>query len=194
MQEREIKQLYLHYISLDSWSLYKRISVCDRNINILHIHKYKRTPQTVGSVMWCSAASTPHILLWVSARTAGHDQVQRPISTRRTRARASSASSSSFCGSETRFSLVGRSGPACRTAPSASVCWWIRSSEIHFRVRPAAAWSRAFSSSCPSSAPCTTKHLGNGGGHGQPQQSSSPPLYPKMGIIFFVDFAAHFTN
>lgn len=77
MQEREIKQLYLHYISLDSWSLYKRISVCDRNINILHIHKYKRTPQTVGSVMWCSAASTPHILLWVSARTAGHDQVQR---------------------------------------------------------------------------------------------------------------------
>lgn len=121
----------------------------------------RHTP-CVGSVMWCSAAST------YAAYSAGSAcmraplvtiKSKRPVSTRRRRARASSASSSSFCGSETRFWLVGRSGPACRTAPSASACWWTRSSEIHFPVRPAAAWSRASSSSCPLFAPRTTKHL-----------------------------------
>lgn len=140
---------------LSMWQSYKHFCT---------FHKYKRTPRTVraGSVMWrafrsIQAACT---LCWKCTRAPLVTiKSKGPVSTRRRRARASSASSSSFCGSETRFLLVGHSGPACRTAPSASACWWIRSWEIRFRVRPAAAWSRAFSSSSPSFVPCTTKHL-----------------------------------
>lgn len=81
------------------------------------------------------------------------------VSTRRKLVRASSAASSSSAGSETRSWLVGRSGPACRRAPSVSACWWTHSSETRSQVQPAAASSRAFSSFWSSPVRSTKEHL-----------------------------------
>ena len=68
-------------------------------------------------------------------------------------------SSSSSCGSGTRFWLAGRWGSGGRRAPSAAAWWWTHSAWIHPRARPAGVWNRACASFWSECASGTTGHL-----------------------------------
>lgn len=103
------------------------------------------------------------------------------VSTRRRLVRASSAASSSSAGSETRFLLVGHSSPACRRAPSVSVCWWTHSSETRSQVQPAAASSRAFSSFWSSPVRSTKEHLETAGAQTRGEWHESSGMHRDPG-------------
>lgn len=101
-------------------------------------------------------------------------------------------SSSSSCGSGTRSWLVGRWGSDGRTAPSAAVWWWTRSSWIRLPAQPAAVWNTACVSFWSGCALGTREPLEERGGEGQHEgsditagKSRSPPRLISLHVCFW---------